>query len=1066
MGKFLAVVAVLMGTLLFGVDVPVNGTFENVGDNGWPTGWIRNIWSGYKPECKLETIVGGGRKGNSLRISDIQSKNGAAFNSTLYFPVSCGDTVRLSFRARGRGWATPGLFFLTTAREWNFKSTEKVAPFGVSDAWKRFTIPLKVLNGKAGETGFAQLTIVVNQGDELEISDLSVEVQEGTFRGSEPFPKSWTLFGPVADDYEPTATELSRIPETFGGVAGKEVALQKRTLDFAPILGAGEKKCGWAFAVLDSPIECDYTIGAGADWWMQYYVNGQVVLDTMETGNAVVPYGIDNHVATVRLKQGRNILAVKLRTGSKSSILMLGGPLELADRVVRVKLSKMEWTESFDGKEVTCGGSPELIKGYPTSGLLTLTGQGVFRTDSSLRIEQPAGAFANPENENAFRAVALRVQNFGAEPSESRLDFRLEDGGEALALQVLNHEDDDSMEIQVVDSGTLLETRKFSRTSLPAEFLFAVNAKRGCYAASVTSLADGSQLEFSGNTDFARAHEAMTPALEFQALKGAAEVTLDNYTVGQATEKGVASTVPYIVKPDPDFDPVKAGWKLVFDEEFEGDRLDDSVWYHGYTSYPPHVTVHDGLLEIKTDWNPEHEKLLTGAIYTYQYFPFGYFEARCKFRKEPGWWSAFWLYGPTNDNPFHDGFEIDIYEDYFLTSLNPGEPPRNVLDHNLHVYCGETLKSWNYNSPKGNYLDDFHTIACKWTPFEITYYLDGKLIESTANHSDYKNVTFDAFNHACGFTPLHPILSGQVKPSAGDPNRGHYPESFYTDYVRIYAMPTAELPSVSWTNVPDKSIANYGDTLEFSAAASPNEGTGAAIKAAYLFDGGYLIDYKTEPPYDFKVILTKEFYDVTDYNRPGRQGIVPKFEKNFHCYSVFVQDESGQVAFTPPWMLCLIQQPGLPPSAPYQGKAQVIPGRVEFSRFDEGGNGVAYFDTTAGDSFTRDHSRPQDDVDLDGDTIGYVCMGEWLNYTVDIQEAGTYKCTLPYGCPYTLEEYLNFYVDEEFVGKFAIVNEGARDHAINKVATTTMELPAGRHVLKMLFLSRPNVKHIDFELVK
>ena len=194
--------------------------------------------------------------------------------------------------------------------------------------------------------------------------------------------------------------------------------------------------------------------------------------------------------------------------------------------------------------------------------------------------------------------------------------------------------------------------------------------------------------------------------------------------------------------------------------------------------------------------------LESASLYTYQDFLFGYFEARVRFRKEHGWWSAFWLCTDNPSNPFLDGFEIDIYEDYYLRSKVPGGPPQDILDHNLHIFAGGALKSWNYNSKLPGTIEDFYVIGCKWTPFEISYYLNGNLIASSASHSPYDSVTFDPFNHGAGFTPLKAILSGCCGRSGGDPKDGNFPEEFMVDYVRIYEYPRDKEPKIWLTEQP------------------------------------------------------------------------------------------------------------------------------------------------------------------------------------------------------------------------------------------------------------------------
>ena len=100
----------------------------------------------------------------------------------------------------------------------------------------------------------------------------------------------------------------------------------------------------------------------------------------------------------------------------------------------------------------------------------------------------------------------------------------------------------------------------------------------------------------------------------------------------------------------------------------------------------------------------------------------------------------------------------------------------------------------------------------------MSYYLNGKLIPSEANHSPYNSVTFDPFNHAAGCVPLHAILSGCCGKSGGDPTKGKFPESFFVDYVRIYEYPHDSDPVVRLAKKPDEStfILKPGEELDFA----------------------------------------------------------------------------------------------------------------------------------------------------------------------------------------------------------------------------------------------------------
>jgi Tol biopolymer transport system component len=80
---------------------------------------------------------------------------------------------------------------------------------------------------------------------------------------------------------------------------------------------------------------------------------------------------------------------------------------------------------------------------------------------------------------------------------------------------------------------------------------------------------------------------------------------------------------------------------------------------------------------------------------------------------------------------------------------------------------------------------------------------------------------------------------------------------------------------------------------------------------------------------------------------------------------------------------------------PYGGTAWVLPGKVEAENYDNGGEGVAYHDNTLGNSGAVYRN---DGVDIEATTdagggynIGYITTGEWLEYTVSVNTAGTYS---------------------------------------------------------------------------
>jgi chitodextrinase len=80
--------------------------------------------------------------------------------------------------------------------------------------------------------------------------------------------------------------------------------------------------------------------------------------------------------------------------------------------------------------------------------------------------------------------------------------------------------------------------------------------------------------------------------------------------------------------------------------------------------------------------------------------------------------------------------------------------------------------------------------------------------------------------------------------------------------------------------------------------------------------------------------------------------------------------------------------------APFGGTPRAIPGTIQAEDYDTGGEAVAYHDTTAGNSGGQYRS---DGVDIEATTdtgggfnVGWIDVGEWLEYTVNVATTGSY----------------------------------------------------------------------------
>jgi len=86
---------------------------------------------------------------------------------------------------------------------------------------------------------------------------------------------------------------------------------------------------------------------------------------------------------------------------------------------------------------------------------------------------------------------------------------------------------------------------------------------------------------------------------------------------------------------------------------------------------------------------------------------------------------------------------------------------------------------------------------------------------------------------------------------------------------------------------------------------------------------------------------------------------------------------------------------------PYSGAPVALPGTVQAANFDNGGEGVAYHDSTSGNTGGAYRAT---DVDIEANSeggydVGWIAAGEWINYTVSVATAGNYVATLRVAAP-------------------------------------------------------------------
>jgi beta-glucanase (GH16 family) len=238
-------------------------------------------------------------------------------------------------------------------------------------------------------------------------------------------------------------------------------------------------------------------------------------------------------------------------------------------------------------------------------------------------------------------------------------------------------------------------------------------------------------------------------------------------------------------------------WKLVWHDEFDGDKLDPAKWVYVvggngfgnseleyYTKRPQNLYVENGMLAIqavKEDYSGAdgRQRGFTSArIHTKGKFAqtYGRFEARIKVPFGQGIWPAFWMMGDVARRWPANG-EIDIME-------NIGREPSTVHG-TVHGpgYSGGHGIGAPYSLRDGQrFREDFHVYAVEWEPNAIRWYVDGEQYFSVTPASLPAGAKW-VYDHP--FYLLLNLAVGGTWPGNPD-DTSTFPQTMLVDYVRVY----------------------------------------------------------------------------------------------------------------------------------------------------------------------------------------------------------------------------------------------------------------------------------------
>ena len=158
------------------------------------------------------------------------------------------------------------------------------------------------------------------------------------------------------------------------------------------------------------------------------------------------------------------------------------------------------------------------------------------------------------------------------------------------------------------------------------------------------------------------------------------------------------------------------------------------------------------------------------------------------------------------------------------------------------------------------------------------------------------------------------------------------------------------------------------------------------------------------------------------------------------------------------------------PPTPYGDVAAKIPGKVEVENYDVGKPNKAYYDKDGDNQGKAYREDGVDIVQLDsadkskGYAIGYTNEGEWLRYTVNVAETGTYEVKVNMATP-SENAGIKLYIDGKAVTDDIIAKQNAENDwsTYSAVSAKTKEIEKGEHALKLEIVgNNVNVDWMEF----
>ncbi len=244
-----------------------------------------------------------------------------------------GKVYFLRVEADVRGWAN---FSVRYGKEFPSKEQDISFHFNLTRKKKVYTQVFAYGGMDYPEGGIFRIDAGRNWDLNMNIYKVSLVELDYNARNTLPFKDAWLVF-----PFGKAPADFSVIPQTLVDNAGQNVKPVKRhavpfpkdrkRTKFVQVEKENfpTRSPAMLYQELEVPCDEDVIVGMGADWWFEFYCNGKLVYTTFPGGNGSSDYSPDNHQFILPLKKGKNLLAIRLHSGTWGWRIYYGVPKPL-----------------------------------------------------------------------------------------------------------------------------------------------------------------------------------------------------------------------------------------------------------------------------------------------------------------------------------------------------------------------------------------------------------------------------------------------------------------------------------------------------------------------------------------------------------------------------------------------------------------------------------------------------------------------------------------------------------------------------------------------------------------